>query len=147
MLLIVEPRHTSLDRSSCRHKIPRVYLQWRVLFALLLITLGLGQAQAQSAAAGTPSLDRSLVNGLRVLVFEDRRAPTALHMVFVRAGSLDETTGRTGLAHVLEHMMFKGTETLKPGEFSKRVAALGGRVAVILALRQVDPNFDSKSTK
>ena len=127
MLLIVEPRHTSLDRSSRRHRIPRVYLQWRVLFALLLIALGLGQAQAQSAAAGTPSLDRSLANGLRVLVFEERRAPTALHMVFVRAGSLDETTGRTGLAHVLEHMMFKGTETLKPGEFSKRVAALGGR--------------------
>jgi zinc protease len=48
-------------------------------------------------------------------------------MVYIRAGSIDETTGRTGLAHVLEHMMFKGTETLKAGEFSKRVSALGGR--------------------
>jgi zinc protease len=48
-------------------------------------------------------------------------------MVYIRAGSIDETTGRTGLAHVLEHMMFKGTDTLKAGEFSKRVSALGGR--------------------
>lgn len=68
-----------------------------------------------------------LDNGMKVIVQEDRRAPTAAHMVWYRIGSMDETSGTTGVAHVLEHMMFKGTTTLKPGEFSKRVAALGGR--------------------
>jgi len=95
------------------------------VFFLLLLGIAVPHAVAQSASV--PSLDRSMANGLRVIVFEDRRAPTALHMVWIRAGSIDETNGKTGLAHVLEHMMFKGTETLQPGEFSKRVAALGGR--------------------
>src|SRR5262249_19314936 len=54
-------------------------------------------------------------------------APTAVHMVYVRVGAMDEVDGTTGVAHVLEHMMFKGTPTTKPGEFSRRVAALGGR--------------------
>lgn len=86
-------------------------------------------ASLNLAAAGPaqPTLDQTLPNGLRVLVYENPRAPTALHMVWVKAGSIDETSGRTGLAHVLEHMMFKGTKTLAPGEFSRRVAALGGR--------------------
>ena len=98
------------------------------LFSLALVLgLSTGLAGAQGAPATTPSLDRTLPNGLRVIVYEDSRAPTALHMVWIRAGSIDETNGKTGLAHVLEHMMFKGTETLAAGEFSKRVAALGGR--------------------
>ena len=84
-------------------------------------------AQVAHASAAKPTLDQTLPNGLRVLVYENPRAPTALHMVWVKAGSIDETNGRTGLAHVLEHMMFKGTKTLAPGEFSRRVAALGGR--------------------
>jgi zinc protease len=50
-----------------------------------------------------------------------------VHMVWYRAGSMDEVNGRTGVAHVLEHMMFKGTKTLEPGEFSRRVAQIGGR--------------------
>ena len=84
---------------------------------------------ASSAMANPvkPTLDRTLPNGMRVLVFENPRAPTALHMVWVKAGSIDEINGRSGLAHVLEHMMFKGTKNLAPGEFSRRVAALGGR--------------------
>jgi zinc protease len=84
-------------------------------------------AQLAHANAAKPTLDQTLPNGMRVLVYENPRAPTALHMVWVKAGSMDETNGRTGLAHVLEHMMFKGTKTLAPGEFSRRVAALGGR--------------------
>jgi zinc protease len=64
---------------------------------------------------------------MKVIVKEDHRAPTVAHMVWYQAGSIDEQNGTTGLAHVLEHMMFKGTRTLKPGEFSERVAALGGR--------------------
>ena len=64
---------------------------------------------------------------MTLIVKPDRRAPTAVHMVWVRVGSMDEVDGISGVAHVLEHMMFKGTAELKPGEFSRRVAALGGR--------------------
>ena len=64
---------------------------------------------------------------MQLIVQPDRRAPTAVHMVWVRVGSMDEVDGVSGVAHVLEHMMFKGTKTLAPGEFSRRVAALGGR--------------------
>ncbi|MEN9944373.1 MAG: hypothetical protein RLY18_331 [Pseudomonadota bacterium] len=66
-------------------------------------------------------------NGLRLIVRQDHRAPTVAHMVWYRAGSMDEVNGKTGVAHVLEHMMFKGTKTVKSGEFSKMVAAVGGR--------------------
>jgi len=68
-----------------------------------------------------------LANGFTLVVKPDRRAPTAVHMVYVRVGSMDEVDGASGVAHVLEHMLFKGTDKLKPGEFSRRVAALGGR--------------------
>jgi zinc protease len=78
-----------------------------------------------SALAET--FERELANGLRVIVKEDHRAPTAVHMVWYRAGSIDETNGTTGVAHLLEHMMFKGTPTTGPGEFSRLVAAAGGR--------------------
>jgi zinc protease len=64
---------------------------------------------------------------MAVIVKPDRRAPTAVHMLWVRVGAIDEVDGTSGVAHVLEHMMFKGTDTLAPGEFSRRVAALGGR--------------------
>jgi len=89
--------------------------------------LALALSAHVAAQASRPSLDETLPNGLRLIVYEDRRAPTAIHMVWVRAGSIDEHNGRTGVAHVLEHMMFKGTKSLAPGEFSRRVAALGGR--------------------
>lgn len=81
---------------------------------------------APAKASGAVSQFR-LDNGLTVIVKPDRRAPTAVHMLWVRVGSMDEVDGASGVAHVLEHMMFKGTETLAPGEFSRRVAALGGR--------------------
>ena len=69
----------------------------------------------------------TLSNGMTLIVQPDRRAPTAVHMLWVRAGSMDETDGTTGVAHVLEHMLFKGTALQKPGDFSRQVAALGGR--------------------
>lgn len=69
----------------------------------------------------------TLANGMTLIVQPDRRAPTAVHMLWVRVGSMDETDGTSGVAHVLEHMLFKGTERLAEGEFSRRVAALGGR--------------------
>ena len=64
---------------------------------------------------------------MTLIVQPDRRAPTALQMVWLRVGSMDEAGGTTGVAHVLEHMLFKGTAKVKPGEFSRRVAALGGQ--------------------
>jgi zinc protease len=99
---------------------------------------GTGAATAPPAAATAPRpspatsgaaevFERTLPNGMKVLVREDRRAPTVVHLVLYRAGSVDEVNGRTGVAHVLEHMMFKGTHTVPQGEFSRRVAALGGR--------------------
>ena len=69
----------------------------------------------------------TLSNGMTVIVKPDRRAPTAAHMLWVRVGSIDEVDGTSGVAHALEHMLFKGTATTQPGEFSRRVAALGGR--------------------
>lgn len=67
-----------------------------------------------------------LDNGMEVVVIEDHRAPVVVHMVWYRAGSADETAGVSGIAHFLEHLLFKGTDTLEPGEFSKTVAANGG---------------------
>ena len=80
-----------------------------------------------SLAAAEPAQEFMLDNGMKIIVKEDHRAPTAAHMIWYRIGSMDELNGTTGVAHALEHMMFKGTKSLKPGEFSARVAALGGR--------------------
>ena len=99
------------------------------IFCIASLTLGLCTAAlAQSSGAAAPRAEQfTLANGMTVIVKPDRRAPTAVHMLWVRVGSMDEVDGTTGVAHVLEHMMFKGTPDLKTGEFSRRVAALGGR--------------------
>ncbi|MDP2879327.1 MAG: pitrilysin family protein [Sulfuricella sp.] len=68
-----------------------------------------------------------LANGLKVIVKEDHRAPVVVSQVWYRAGSMDEFNGTTGVAHVLEHMMFKGTRAVPAGEFSKQIAVAGGR--------------------
>lgn len=83
----------------------------------------------QATAATTAELEPQLFtlkNGMQLIVKPDHRAPTAVHMLWLRVGSMDELSGTTGVAHVLEHMMFKGTPTVKAREFSQRVAALGG---------------------
>ncbi|MHB1300734.1 MAG: M16 family metallopeptidase [Burkholderiales bacterium] len=69
----------------------------------------------------------TLPNGLKVIVKEDRRAPVVVSQVWYRAGSVDEYNGTTGVAHALEHMMFKGTKKVPAGQFSKLIAAAGGR--------------------
>ncbi|MDM0114536.1 pitrilysin family protein [Variovorax sp. J22R133] len=78
-------------------------------------------------SAPTRAQQFTLSNGMTLIVQPDRRAPTAVQMVWVRAGGVEEVDGTSGVAHALEHMMFKGTARIKPGEFSRRVAALGGR--------------------
>ena len=85
-------------------------------------------AQTPAPTSATPVAQSfTLSNGMTLIVRPDRRAPTVAHMLWVRVGSIDEVDGTSGVAHVLEHMMFKGTRDLKPGEFSRRIAALGGR--------------------
>ncbi len=68
-----------------------------------------------------------LANGMDVVVIPDHRAPVVTHMVWYRVGAADETPGKTGLAHFLEHLMFKGTAKIAPGQFSKIVARNGGQ--------------------
>jgi zinc protease len=68
----------------------------------------------------------TLDNGLEVVVIEDHRAPVVTQMLWYRAGSADETPGVSGVAHFLEHLLFKGTKTMAPGEFSATVARNGG---------------------
>jgi len=87
-------------------------------------------AAALLASAGplhANPFETTLDNGMKVIVKEDRRAPSVVHMVWYGVGAMDEPEGVSGIAHFLEHMMFKGTEKVGPGEFNKIVAGLGGR--------------------
>jgi zinc protease len=99
-------------------KLMRAVLCLLTLAATLVSPLAVAQAQ---------TAEKTLANGLRVIVKEDHRAPTVVSMVWYKAGSIDEFNGSTGVAHVLEHMMFKGTRGVPSGEFSRLIAAAGGR--------------------
>jgi len=87
------------------------------------------QASAITQVAQGPDAPETftLSNGMDVLVIPDHRAPVVTHMVWYRIGAADERPGKTGLAHFLEHLMFKGTDKIAPGQFSKIVARNGGR--------------------
>ncbi|MGR3491681.1 MAG: M16 family metallopeptidase [Shimia sp.] len=89
----------------------------------LLLSLSL---LAPAAVTAAPAETFTLDNGMEVVVIEDRRAPVVVHMVWYRVGSADEPAGKSGIAHYLEHLMFKGTETREAGEFGEIVAANGG---------------------
>ena len=82
-------------------------------------------AAAAHAAMFNPTTF-TLANGLQVVVVENHRAPVVSHMLWYRVGAADEAPGESGLAHFLEHLLFKGTKTVPPGEFSKIVARNGG---------------------
>lgn len=97
----------------------------RRAFAALALFLAISGAAA--AAAAQEATGFTLDNGMEVVVIEDHRAPLVVHMVWYRAGAADEPAGQSGIAHFLEHLMFKGTDDLAPGEFSATVAAQGGR--------------------
>jgi zinc protease len=91
-------------------------------------TIGLLLTLAATVLAGCDDIhETTLANGMRVVVKEDHRAPVVVSMVWYRIGSIDEREGITGISHVLEHMMFKGTDRLKPNEFSRIIAEQGGR--------------------
>ena len=82
---------------------------------------------SDSAASGVVISDFRLGNGMEVVVIPDHRAPVVTHMVWYRNGSADDPQGKSGIAHFLEHLMFKGTHTHRQGEFSEIVAELGGQ--------------------
>ncbi len=89
------------------------------LFALSVLLLAL--------AGCSQTHETTLPNGLRVIVKEDHRSPVVVSQIWYRIGAQDEPDGSTGISHVLEHMMFKGTQKLKPNEFSRIIAEHGGR--------------------
>ncbi len=90
------------------------------LIAALAFVMTAFSAQAAEVTAFT------LDNGMEVVVIEDHRAPAVTHMVWYRVGSADEPVGASGVAHFLEHLLFKATDVLESGEFSATVAANGG---------------------
>ena len=95
----------------------------RAALAGLVLSVSPLAVQAAEEAVTTFTLD----NGMQVVVVEDHRAPVLQHMVWYKAGSADEPAGASGVAHFLEHLMFKATDTLEEGEFSSVVSANGGR--------------------
>jgi zinc protease len=96
-------------------------------FALAIVASALAGAVG-SATADAPQISHfTLSNGLEVVVIPDRRAPVVTHMVWYKVGSADETPGKSGLAHFLEHLMFKGTAKNPSGRFSQTVATIGGQ--------------------
>ncbi len=96
-------------------------------FLASVVLLMISAVSSSSAFAIGPEVTHmTLANGMQVVVIPDRRAPVVSHMVWYRVGSSDEPSGKSGIAHFLEHLMFKGTEKIAPGEFSKIVARNGG---------------------
>ncbi|MCW5703195.1 MAG: insulinase family protein [Bradyrhizobium sp.] len=95
------------------------------LLAALLTAL-VGSAVAQTNGKPQPPASFTLQNGLQVVVIPDHRTPVVTQMIWYRVGSADETPGKSGLAHFLEHLMFKGTAKHPAGEFSRTVLQVGG---------------------
>ena len=98
----------------------RKFLCWVFLLFLPIFVV-------EGAELGIVAKEKVLKNGLKVIVVEDHSTPTATFQIWYRVGSRNEYFGKTGISHLLEHMMFKGTEKYGPGEFSKIVARNGGQ--------------------
>ncbi|WP_414645234.1 M16 family metallopeptidase [Bradyrhizobium symbiodeficiens] len=98
------------------------------LLAALLSTsvLTSGAALAQTTVTSAPPASFTLANGMQVVVIPDHRTPVVTEMIWYKVGSADETPGKSGLAHFLEHLMFKGTSKHPVGEFSQTVLRVGG---------------------
>jgi zinc protease len=94
-----------------------------ILASLLVVSLA-----REAPAAPEPNVSYfKLANGLEVVVIPDRRTPVITHMIWYKVGSADEPAGKSGIAHFLEHLMFKGTKKNPAGKFSKAIAAIGGQ--------------------
>ena len=98
----------------------------RTAFAILALVLcGASVAQAKAGVFNPETF--TLDNGMEVVVLPNHRAPVVLHMVWYKAGSVDEPKGKSGVAHLLEHLMFKGTVKNPDGAFSRTLAQHGGQ--------------------
>jgi zinc protease len=112
---MVVPCFINLNQSNIMAIIKKLIMACTLLPSLYCLT-----AQAKIE-------EFKLKNGLKVIVQEDHRSPVVVSQLWYRAGSIDEVNGKTGVAHVLEHMMFKGTKQVKAGQFSRLIAAAGGK--------------------
>ncbi len=106
--------------------------RWRPFVVLIVfLTASIGPMHSYAASDAPPKLFdpkvTTLDNGLEVVVIEDHRAPVVTHMVWYKVGAADEPPLKSGIAHFLEHLMFKGTKTMEPGEFSSIIAKNGGQ--------------------
>ncbi len=99
--------------------------RWARAAAVVLIGLWIVTAPASAQVFNAETI--TLQNGLQVVVVPNHRAPILSHMVWYKIGAADEVQGHSGIAHFLEHLMFKGTDSVPPGQFSKIVARNGGR--------------------
>ncbi|HVX36117.1 MAG TPA: pitrilysin family protein [Hyphomicrobium sp.] len=102
------------------------FTRFRFLTILALSMLAL-TPEAFAADSATRATEFKLANGMDVVVIPDHRSPVVTHMVWYRVGSADEVRGKSGIAHFLEHLMFKSTDKIPVGEFSKIVSRLGGQ--------------------
>jgi len=97
----------------------------QIAAAIVIAAFVIGPARAQSG--GPQVADFTLANGLELVVIPDHRAPVATHMIWYKVGAADETPGKSGLAHFLEHLMFKGTAKNPTGHFSHVLATIGAQ--------------------
>lgn len=108
-------------------KISRMVRQAALATVVIIVTPTLATSAPEPQLFAPNAKGFSLDNGLEVVVLPDRRVPIATHMLWYRVGAADEKPGVSGIAHFLEHLMFKGTKARPDGEFSKIVAGLGGQ--------------------
>ncbi len=99
-----------------------------VIRTICILAAALAAGAASAAESGGPKISQfTLANGLELVVIPDHRAPIVTHMIWYKVGAADETPGKSGLAHFLEHLMFKGTAKHPTGMFSQVVASMGGQ--------------------
>lgn len=99
----------------------------RLILTAIFLALQMVVAAAQEVAPKIDIKDHVFENGLRLVVIPDRRAPVVTHMIWYKSGSADDPPGKSGIAHFLEHLMFKGTSNTPAGEFSQAVSSIGGQ--------------------
>jgi len=116
--------------SSCRAlalaSLPALFLPAVLPTAVLAQTPKDAKPAKPSARGGFNPEVATLPNGLQIVVITNRRAPIVYHMLWIKAGSADEEQGKSGIAHFLEHMIFKGTQRLVPGAFDAVIERHGG---------------------
>jgi zinc protease len=105
----------------------KAFLAGATAVALAFAALSFGTLSFAAEPSGPKAADFTLANGLQLVVIPDHRAPVVTHMIWYKVGAADETAGKSGLAHFLEHLLFKGTAKNPAGRFSTVVARIGGQ--------------------